>query len=137
ASNYVGQIIDIGLHHAFSRRFLGRTKSTLDLKSIPFTALGVLLSADDEAAHLVKLQLEALQLGFFRHDRYFPIHHFLLNLMARYFNLEVGELDSSLSTEAALQRLIVHWQAPNASDISELCLAACDIHTRRCERTAG
>jgi hypothetical protein len=104
----------------------------MDMKSVPYAALGVVTGAFNEAFRLARLQIYAYRNQYYiAIDRY-PIFVFMLRLLADYLGEGGLKLVGEPAEEPIFRALFDHWRDPDADAIAELCLAACDVHTRRC-----
>ena len=100
------------------------------------TALGVLLGVE-EAHRLARLQAKAHRAGWFFDAAYYPIFTFMLRLLADALEADPVMLRGESAAEPVFQALFDAWRTPDPHHIQQLCLAACDVHTRRCHASTG
>lgn len=132
AGAYTGNMIEYYAHSVFPQRFPGRHLNMISLKDVPFTALGVVIGAFDEA-----FRLAGVQMSSYRKKHYFDLDHypafvFILRLLADYLGEGQLSLIGESAEEPIFRMLFDKWREPPPGAIEELCLAACDFHTHRC-----
>jgi hypothetical protein len=101
---------------------------------LPFTALGVIIGCREEAFQLASLQVSGYRKGRYNRDRMgYPIFHFILRVLADYLGKPPIELLGVSLKEPIFNALFDTWRTPDAAALVDICLAACDEHTRRCK----
>ncbi len=138
AAVYTNQMILLSQHFNFSRRFNGRILKMMNSSLLPFTALGVLICRDKRVFALARMQLRAHNKGFYADSNLYPIFQFIIRILADYLGDAPVVLSGNGLIEPIFEQLFLRWREPDAESLKEICLAACDVHTRRCrERKDG
>jgi hypothetical protein len=137
AAMYTAQMIRLHIHNLFPVRLGGRKLRSMSLSAVPFTAMGVAMGCEPEAFRLARMQLAAFRRDYFFDRRFYPIFQFALRILADYLDEPPFVLEDEASDEPILTALFEAWREPNATALTQICLAACDHHTRRCKSDKG
>ncbi|MFZ6756311.1 hypothetical protein ACO0K9_03760 [Undibacterium sp. Ji50W] len=129
---HVEQMIALEEHHKAPMRF-NKYLQSMSLRLVPFTALGLLIGAEDAALRLARLQLLAYGKGFYTAWHHYPIFHFILRIFADYLDEPVPVLVGEPLAEPIFQKLFAIWRSADLDELAAVCLAACDYHTHRCQ----
>ncbi|MFZ6756312.1 hypothetical protein ACO0K9_03765 [Undibacterium sp. Ji50W] len=127
----LAQMIVLQKHFKAPMRFK-KDLRVMSLSWVPFTALGLLIGAEDAALRLARLQLLAYGKGFYTAWHHYPIFHFILRIFADYLDEPIPVLVGEPLAEPIFQKLFAIWRTPDLDELSAVCLAACDYHTHRC-----
>jgi len=135
ASIYTAELISSWTHFKFPERFGGRVLRSMNIKMVPFCALGFLTGAKNQALDLARLQAKAFRKGHYLDSEHFPIFRFILEVICDFlgdpsFENEGGPIGETIFTE-----LIKNWRDPDPNSLGPLLIAACDFHTYRCKPT--
>jgi hypothetical protein len=131
AASYTGQMIEHYRHEMFPTRFPGRILQRLSMRSVVFTALGVIIGCEWEAHRLARIQLAAFRKGYFGDKCYYPIFNFVLRLLADYLNDQPLVLEGDAIKEPTLNALFDSWRLAEPTALQDIALAVCDFHTHR------
>jgi hypothetical protein len=134
SSAYLWQMIQLEIHRLFPQRFGGRNLRMMSMQDVPYTALGVVLGCEPQATQLATAQAFAYRKGYYRGTQYYPIHVFLLRVLAEALEGEPIHLEGEALQEPILQHLFEIWKTPDVSLLASACLAALDLHTHRCKQ---
>lgn len=127
----LAQMIDLQIHIRSPER-VGIRLSSMDISMMPFNALGVAIG-DPRALPLARLLITAARLGWYELDDRYPVHTFILLLLAQFLEEPLPEALTGRLGTTPLRRLLDCWASPHPQDILSLCAAACDFHTTRCD----
>jgi hypothetical protein len=127
----LAQMIDLHIHVRSPER-VGTRLSSMDITMMPFNALGVVIG-DIRALPLASLLIAATRLGWYQQDDRYPVHTFILLLLARFLEEPLPEAVTEQLGKTPLRSLLDRWSDPDPQNISSLCAAACDFHTTRCD----
>lgn len=109
----------------------------MDIRWVPFIALGAVIGCKDEAFRLARLLLLAYRKGRYASvtndlsTHYRPALHFIMRLLADYLGEPPHVLQGESLTEPHYRALFDHWREPDVDALVPFCLAACDAHTHR------
>ncbi|MFZ6770966.1 hypothetical protein ACO0LM_28250 [Undibacterium sp. Di26W] len=129
---HLEQMIMLDKHKKAPMRF-NKELQSMYIRTVPFTALGLFIGAEDAALRLARLQLLAYAKGFYGDWNYYPIIHFILRILADYLDEPIPTLVGEPLADPIFQRLFAIWRTPDVDELLAVCLAACDFHTHRCQ----
>jgi hypothetical protein len=127
----LSQMIDLQIHIRSPER-VGTRLSSMDITMMPFNALGVVIG-DTRALPLASLLITAARLGWYELDDRYPVYTFILLLLAQFLEEPLPEALTGRLGTTPLRSLLDCWASPQPQDILPLCVAACDVHTTRCD----
>ena len=131
AAARLANMIDLNVHIRSPQR-VGVQLSSMDIHSVPFVALGMIIG-DESAMPLVRLLIAAYRKGWYVRDDRYPIYTFMLLLMADFIEESMPPDTPALLGSSPFAPLFAQRCSAQPADIVPLCLAACDFHTTRCD----
>ena len=134
----LAQLVALQVHMLFLQRFPGRVLRRMSMRSLVFTALGLVNGRDTAALALARAQLAALRRQYYDPDLVFPVSCFVARILADYLgqtplliksdpsHLQKGEIRA----DPVMNALFNAWRDPDAEALRAPLLAVCDVHTR-------
>ncbi len=135
ASYYAALIVDNNAYLDFKRWSDRKNPSpTLAFVSL-YAVLGWLLGCHPQAQDLARLQLHMIRTrGYGRRYSDRPVSSFCLRLMADYLGESDIEPAGRVLAYPTYLELFAKWRHPDPLALHELCLRACDVHTRQANK---
>ena len=114
-------------------RFQGNMSQELHSTELPFTALGLVIGCKEQAFKLARMQIAAYRRGYYCDKEHFPIFSFILRILADYLDEAPLVLEGKPLEDPIFNGLFNLWRTEDPDALVDVCLAACDFHTRRCK----
>lgn len=127
---YTEQMGSLSWHAQFPSISNGRVLKALTVRSVICTAFGVVLGCA-EAFKLARMQLAAHRKEYYWDENDYPVFHFMFRILADFLGEPAPRAGGDAWCEPVFNSLYDAWRNPDPFDLTELCLAACDIHTFR------
>ena len=129
---YTHQMVVLFRGNMLPIRFKKDVPQDLQLTEVPYTALGVVIGCKEQAFRLARMQIAAYQKGYYYDKGEYPIFVFMLRILADYLGEPPLVLEGEPLAEPIFNALFKLWRTEDPNALVDICLAACDYHTRRC-----
>lgn len=137
AAAELAELIALRDHALFAQRFPGRSLQTMFPTAFRYSALGLVAGPRQASLELARMQLAALDRGFYTQRDFHPTVAFVARLFADFLGTRPVQikgdrqplLKGELAADPVLDALFAAWREPDPGALMGPALAALDIHT--------